>query len=64
MTENGITARDKQRCAEREVKMRERVYKKRVEQGYMTPTTADREIAIMRAIAEDYRAQELAEMEK
>jgi hypothetical protein len=47
---------EKRKCAEREVKLRRRVYRNRVLTGRMTQAFADREIAIMEAIAEDYRA--------
>jgi hypothetical protein len=42
-------------CVEREIKMRRKVYPNRVRQGLMRPTDADREIAVMEAIAVDYR---------
>lgn len=51
------TAAEKLACAEREAKMRERAYPRWVEAGRMSQSTADREIATMRAIAADYRAQ-------
>lgn len=50
-----ITAIDKQACAERELKMRLRVYPRWVETGRMNSALADREIACMRAIVEDYK---------
>ena len=50
-----ITASDKLTCVEREVKMRRQVYQRRVTNGVMRQETADREIEIMEAIAEDYR---------
>jgi hypothetical protein len=50
---------DKYRCAIREVKMRRHVYMSRVEQGRMTQEQADREIALMEAIAEDYQPKRL-----
>ena len=43
-------------CAEREVKMRYRVYEQRVDRGLMTRRTADREIALMEEIAAMLRA--------
>lgn len=52
-----ITAADKLRCAERELKYRRRVYPRMVQQGKMRAVEADLEIAVMRAIADDYRAQ-------
>lgn len=42
-------------CIEREIEMRYKVYPNRVRQGLMAPTLAEREIAIMKAIAQDYR---------
>jgi hypothetical protein len=56
-----ITNKDKAECAEREVKQRRYVYPRRVGDGKMTQALADRQIAIMEAIASDYRA--LAETE-
>jgi hypothetical protein len=52
---------DKAKEADREVKMREHVFGKRVAAGSMRPQDADRKIAIMREIGADYRA--LAEEE-
>jgi hypothetical protein len=56
-----ITAREKFECAEREVKQRRYVYARRVADGKMTQQLADKQIAMMEAIAADYRA--LAEAE-
>ena len=44
------------KCAaiEREIKLRERVYPRRVAEKKMTQKQADREIAVMRAILADY----------
>lgn len=50
-----ITNRDKAECAEREVKQRRYVYPRRVGAGKMTQALADRQIAVMEAIATDYR---------
>lgn len=55
MTE--ITNKDKAQCAEREVKQRQRVYSRWVADGRMAQAFADRQIAVMQAIAEDYRAK-------
>lgn len=52
-----ISAEDKLACVEREVKMRRRVYPRWVENKRMTQAQADREIALMEAIADDYRAE-------
>lgn len=49
-----FTAADKQAAAEREAKMRRRVYPRWIAEGRMTQTMADRGIAIMDAIAADY----------
>lgn len=53
-----MTAKDKRECAEREAKMRRRVYPRWVEQKRMTQAEADRQIALMDEIAADYRAIE------
>lgn len=52
-----FTAADKAACAEREVTQRRRVYPRLVESRRMKQAEADRQIAIMEAIAADYRAQ-------
>jgi hypothetical protein len=57
-----FTAEEKWKCAERECKMRIYVYSNRVFAGSMTKEKADREIALMSSIAEDYRS--LAEKER
>lgn len=54
-----FTAQQKQAAAEREVKMRKRVYPRWVEQGRMTQAKADEEIALMEAIAADYAEPDL-----
>ncbi len=51
-----ITSREKASCAEREVKQRRRVYGRWVAEGRMTQAFADRQIEVMEAIAQDYRA--------
>lgn len=53
-----FTATDKRKAAEREVGMRRAVYPARVASRKMLQVTADREIAIMQEIADDYRAVE------
>jgi hypothetical protein len=58
MTDN-YSDEDKFRCADREVKMRKRVYGRWVATGRMTREEADQQIAIMEAIAEDYRPKGL-----
>jgi hypothetical protein len=52
-----ITDRDKLRCIERELAMRRSLYPKWVGSGKMTAAVAERETAIMAAIAEDYRVR-------
>jgi hypothetical protein len=49
-----ITINDKLACAQRELEMRQRVYPRQVASGKLTQTKADREIAVMRAIVQDY----------
>lgn len=53
-----FTDTDKRECAEREAKMRRRVYPRWVSDGRMTQASADKQIAIMDAIAADYRSKE------
>ena len=57
-----FTARDKCRCAEREIVQRLRVYPRLISENKMTTKQADRQIGIMKEIAEDYRV--LAEAEE
>ena len=57
MTKRTFTASEKRREAEREVGQRLYIYAKLVTEGKLTQIEADRRIAIMEAIAEDYRAQ-------
>lgn len=56
-----FTNREKAECAEREVRMRERVYPRWVADGRMTAKKAAEETATMREIAADYRAKADAE---
>lgn len=56
-----FTARDKAKCAAREARKRHQVYRRLVDTGKMTQAEADRQIAIMEAIAADYTAQADAE---
>ena len=51
-----FTAEDKMNCALRELRMRERVYPGWVEKGRITAEKSERELALMAAIVEDYRA--------
>ncbi|NTS31313.1 hypothetical protein HQ945_08595 [Phyllobacterium sp. BT25] len=52
-----MTNKDKAECAEREVKQRQRVYSRWVADGRMAQAFADRQIAVMQAIAQEYRAK-------
>lgn len=56
-----FTAKEKREAAERELKLRRRVYAWQVQKGSMKRAEADREIALMREIAADYAALEEAE---
>jgi len=57
-----ITEHDKLRCVERELSFRRRVYARRVEQGKMKEAEADRELAVMECIRQDYhRSAQLCE---
>jgi hypothetical protein len=49
-----ITRADKLAEVRREIAMREAVYPRRVQRGAMMPEQAQRQIAVMRAIAQDY----------
>jgi len=53
-----FTSSEKRECAERELKMRERVYPRWTAAGKMTQAKADAEIALMEAIVEDYKILE------
>jgi hypothetical protein len=57
-----FTDTEKLECARREVKQREHVYPRRVEAGQMSQALADRQIALMKSIADDY--EKLAEKER
>jgi hypothetical protein len=48
------SARAKLHCIERELKFRNQVYPRRVNEGKMTQMQADREIFLMEEIAADY----------
>jgi len=56
-----FTNAEKYKCAERELRMRYRVYERRVDAGQMSRATADREIHLMEEIAADYRALDEAD---
>lgn len=51
-----FTNREKMREAQREIGQRQWVYPKRIDAGKLKQADADRQIAIMREIAEEYRA--------
>lgn len=51
-----FTLEEQLRGVEREIGLRESVYPRRVAAGKMTQSKADREIALMRAIADTVRA--------
>lgn len=55
MTRRIFRAEEKLACVEREVKLRRYVYPARVQSGRMTKKLADEQIALMEAIADDYR---------
>ena len=52
-----FTNREKADCAEREIAMRRHIYTGWVQVGRMTHQRAEREIALMKAIHEDYTAK-------
>ncbi len=54
---NEFSDADKLACAERELKMRRRVYPNWIRRGNMREGQAAREIALMEAIVADYRAK-------
>lgn len=56
-----ITAKEKFETAKREVAYRRRVYARLIANGRMTQQKADREIAVMQAIADDYAGPAQAE---
>ena len=49
-----FTTAEKRACAERELKQRKHVYPRLISQGRMSQEFADRQIALMQAIAADY----------
>jgi hypothetical protein len=49
-----ITIYDKLACVQRELRMRREVYPRRVVNKKMSQAQADREIAVMEAIVDDY----------
>jgi hypothetical protein len=57
-----FTLRDLVKCAEREIGLRRRVYPNRVDTGRMSQREADRQIAMMEAIAARLREEERSEL--
>lgn len=57
MPEPRFTNQDKLDAIVRELGYRRRVYRRRVDEGQMTPELANRQIAIFESIAEDYRGK-------
>lgn len=57
-----FTASQKAMCAKREADKRESFYPRWVAAGKMSQKTADREIALMRAIQADYERQEQGDL--
>lgn len=55
-----FTAAEKRAAALRELGWRKKVYPRRVSSGKMTAKQAEHEIAVMQAIADDYKEPELA----
>jgi hypothetical protein len=51
-----FTAAEKHRAIRREIEMRKSVYPRRVMAGQMSQNQADKQIALMEAIAADYAA--------
>ncbi|HEY2244026.1 MAG TPA: hypothetical protein VGH47_07375 [Xanthobacteraceae bacterium] len=49
-----ITVHDKLKCARRELKYRQFVYPRRVAENKMAQSEADKELAVMSAIVDDY----------
>lgn len=52
-----ITTKDKLQCATRELGMRRRNYPRWIQGGSLTEEAARREIELMTAIVEDYKAK-------
>lgn len=59
-----VTTAEKRAAAERELKMRRRVYPRWIASGRMTQAEADREIRVMEAIAADYAEPNLFSTEQ
>jgi hypothetical protein len=52
---NEFTVAEKLRSIERELRLRQRVYPRLIARGEMSEANAQREIAVLEAIAADYR---------
>ena len=59
--DDGFTAADLADCAEREVRQRQRFYPRLIASGRMAQATAERQTALMQAIARKLRAETDAE---
>lgn len=59
---DAISSADKLACAKRELRMREQVYPRWIAQGRIKEAQARHELAVMRAIIDDY--QKLADAER
>lgn len=59
-----FSAKDLLAAVERELGFRRRVFPRRVEQGQMTPKSANEQIAMFEQIRDDYRAKAEAEEAK
>lgn len=57
-----FTLKELRECAEREVKLRERVYPNRITTGRMSAEHAARQIAMMEEIARRLQTEEQAEL--
>lgn len=56
-----FTAQEKREAVEREIKFRQRVFPRLIENGKMTRQLADQQIAIFKAIRDDYANAEQGE---
>ena len=54
---SSFTNEEKLECIRREVKQRERVYPRLIEQRKMSKDFADRQLMLMRAIQRDYESE-------
>lgn len=58
MTDQPISLAEQIQCVERELRYRERVYKRRIAEGKMTLRLAEREMTRMRAVLATLQARE------